>query len=220
MDTQLRFLPQCLYLGIGLSLLVFVLVETEGKTDRNQFFKVVYENNVPISREEETIQCYKFSWMGPEGDDTNKTEGCARLEQAGRPCFEPLVWTTGVNKNNGPNTTIIEEKCQQGNTLTGGVCNPLCIKNEDSCVKMTYFKNDDDRTIEYFSSFCGKGFLLSDDGSLLENSCHTQKNDGGYDVEVCFCDTDRCNSAHGLYMNHLVHALSTMVALWISSRLL
>lgn len=220
MDSQPQFIPRFFTLLVGLTFFLFVFVETEGKADKNQVFKVVYENNVPISREEEIIQCYEFSWMGPEGDDTNKTEGCARLELAGRPCFEPLVWTTGEYKNNGPNTTIIEEKCKQGQTLSGGTCNPLCTKNEDSCVKMTYFKNDDEHTVEYFSSFCGKGFLLSDDGSLIENSCHIQKNDAGYDVEVCFCDTDRCNSARSLLVDHFVHFMATIAVLWLSSRLL
>ena len=33
------------------------------------------------------------------------------------PCFEPIVWTNGTNKDNQPDLADLQEKCKQGQTI-------------------------------------------------------------------------------------------------------
>ena len=42
-----------------------------------------------------------------ENDDHSETH----------PCFEPIVWTNGTNKDNQPDLADLQEKCKQGQTI-------------------------------------------------------------------------------------------------------
>ena len=71
----------------------------------------------PKIQEEELLEnkCWKYTWMGPENEKTNKSQPCPQGEDyEDQPCFPPLVWTSGPNKHNQPNTTELLEKCSQG----------------------------------------------------------------------------------------------------------
>ena len=59
---------------------------------------------------DQTAQCWQYTWLGPQTDKTNMTEGCSDLEgEAGsaRPCFTPLVWT--YNDDLGQNEPNLQE---------------------------------------------------------------------------------------------------------------
>ena len=75
------------------------------------------------------------------------------------------------------------------------ICSPFCVKNEDVCIKMTYFNRDKERTIHKTVSFCGKGQMTTNDNQLIKSGCYSQENaEDGLDVEVCFCNEPECNS--------------------------
>ena len=59
---------------------------------------------------------------------------------------------------------------------------------------MTYFIKGTDN-IANATSFCCKG-LSENTGQDMNSGCYTEKNVDGYDVEVCFCDKDRCNHSN------------------------
>jgi hypothetical protein len=187
--------------SVALSLLLLAAtfdLSVMASDDSARTFRVTRDSadgSVQNRVEETVIHCYHYTWMGPVGDVTNVTESCGTRELYGVPCFEPLVWTDGQYKANGPNTTQIENKCAQGQTVDGKVCQPLCVKNEDVCVKVTYFRRDEHHTVENYTSFCGQGIKTTSNGAALKNSCHIEKGVGGYDKEVCFCNKDRCNGA-------------------------
>ena len=75
---------------------------------------------------------------------TNTTDqGCSSApDQASIPCFEPIVWTNGTYKNNQPDLNDLEHKCAMGQTLEHTICVPFCTKNEDPCIKMTYYNRE------------------------------------------------------------------------------
>ena len=73
----------------------------------------------PKIQEEQLLEnkCWKYTWMGPENENTNKSQPCPQgPDYEDQACFPPLVWTTGPNKHNQPNTTELLEKCSAGQT--------------------------------------------------------------------------------------------------------
>jgi hypothetical protein len=68
--------------------------------------------------EEEEVEdvCWRYTWLGAEDENTNRTTNCdTSPEFDSVPCFEPIVWTDGIYKQNQPNKTDLEEKCKSGN---------------------------------------------------------------------------------------------------------
>ena len=77
------------------------------------------------------------------------------------------------------------------------------MKNEDVCIKMTYFNRDKERTIHKTVSFCGKGQMTTNDNQLIKNGCYSQENtEDGLDVEACFCNEPECNSTVKMQASH------------------
>ena len=73
----------------------------------------------PKIQDEQLLEnkCWKYTWMGPENENTNKSQPCPQgPDYEDQACFPPLVWTTGPNKHNQPNTTELLEKCSAGQT--------------------------------------------------------------------------------------------------------
>lgn len=159
------------------------------------------ETGEEISRVEVEKHCYEFTWLGPEDEETvNITSSCddiaATAEYAGLPCFEPLVWTTGEDRFNGPNLTQIEQQCESSETIDGTACDPLCLMQDRTCVKMTYYNRDDDKTVKYQvrrnsaifvvlkgfhenatfcqTRFCGTGVDISNNGRVVTEGCALQ----------------------------------------------
>ena len=52
--------------------------------------------------------------MGPDDGNVNTTQNCEYDIANDIPCFEPLVWTTGPNRFNGPDPEELEELCANG----------------------------------------------------------------------------------------------------------
>ena len=80
----------------------------------------------PKIQEEQLLEnkCWKYTWMGPENENTNKSQPCPQgPDYEDQACFPPLVWTTGPNKHNQPNTTELLEKCSAGQTEENTVSN-------------------------------------------------------------------------------------------------
>ena len=78
----------------------------------------------PKIEEEKLLEnkCWKYTWMGPENELTNKSQPCPQGDDyEGQPCFPPLVWTTGPNKHNQPNTTELLERCLSGHAESNNV---------------------------------------------------------------------------------------------------
>ena len=127
------------------------------------------------------------------------------------------ILISGENSANGPDLDQLEELCSSGGAINGASCNPLCIKSDEVCVKMTYYRRDKHRTIANYSSFCGQGVKVSDGSAAIQDSCHIQHNVNGYDVEACFCDKDRCNGStvnSAVNYSLLVGAALILVAAW------
>ncbi len=76
---------------------------------------------------------------------------------------------------------------------------------------MTYYRIGGSRTVENYTSFCGKGYK-DESGEEIKTGCYTQENVDGVDVEVCFCDNDRCNGAPTSLVS-LGSAVALLVAL-------
>jgi len=102
------------------------------------------------------FNCYQFTWVGPEENNLNDTTSCEALLTGGLtndvtfdyvPCFEPLVYTRGENRLNGPNLTQIEQGCKTSQTIDGTTCDPLCNMQDKTCVKLTYYNRDADKSI-------------------------------------------------------------------------
>jgi len=150
-----------------------------------------------IDETELVNKCWKYSWKGPVNDNTNKSTSCdTSPDSETHPCFEPIVWTNGTNKDNQPDLADLQEKCKQGQTIQHKTCIPFCTKNDDVCVKMTYYNRDSEHTIQETVSFCGKGQIETDGNKAIKSGCYTQSNtEEGLDVEACFCDTDGCNGS-------------------------
>ena len=94
------------------------------------------------------------------------------------------------------------------------VCTPFCTKNDNVCVKMTYYQRDVEKTKVKTVSFCGKGTLTSDDNEAVKSGCYTQENNqDGLDVEACFCDNDACNGAlpSGLKVNYVFQLILLLI---------
>ena len=159
-------------------------------------------------------RCWEYTWVGPVDESINATR-CSTLQgkDKDRPCFEPLVWTN--QSHNQPNLEQLEEYCKTANTVTGTNCDPFCTKNDDVCIKMTYFTRDGSGTATYTSSFCGKGIETTADGRALKDTCHYQENvdDSGEDLEVCFCDTDTCNGS--VKIGHSIVRILILTAIFI-----
>ena len=138
------------------------------------------------------VYCYEYTWKGPFNDRFNESDQstCGSLNQKGMPCYHPFVWTYGEFKFNQPLPEVVEQTCKTGD-INGNQCNPTCMKNANTCCKMTYFIKGQ-KDIANATSFCCKS-LDTDKGSSMKPGCYTEKDVDGYDVEVCFCDTDRCN---------------------------
>ena len=47
---------------------------------------------------------------------------------------------SGEYKENGPDLEELERLCKSGGAIDGASCNPLCVKNDDVCIKMTYYR--------------------------------------------------------------------------------
>ena len=52
--------------------------------------------------------------MGPDDGNVNTTQDCEYDIANDIPCFEPLVWTTGPNRFNGPDPEELEQACANG----------------------------------------------------------------------------------------------------------
>ena len=159
---------------------------------------VLRKSNNPdgsIDTWEDPVYCYEYTWKGPWNDRFNESDQstCGSLNQKGMPCFHPFVWTAGEFRFNQPLPDVVEGTCKIGD-IYGTPCNPMCMKNSNTCCKMTYFiKGSDD--IANATSFCCKG-LDTDSGKAMNSGCYKELNVDGYDVEVCFCDKDRCNHSN------------------------
>ena len=71
-----------------------------------------------ITERELENKCWKYTWMGPVNDNTNRSTSCDNSpENENTPCFEPIVWTNGTNKFNQPDLADLNEKCKQGQTI-------------------------------------------------------------------------------------------------------
>ena len=75
------------------------------------------------------------------------------------------------------------------------ICEPYCVKNEKTCIKMTYRNRDKEKTVFKTVSFCGQARDTYDGNAALKSGCFTQENQDGVDVEACFCDSDMCNGS-------------------------
>ena len=142
------------------------------------------------------VYCYEYTWKGPWNDRFNESDQstCGSLNQKGMPCVHPFVWTAGEFKFNQPLPEVVEQTCKTGD-IYGTPCNPTCMKNTNTCCKMTYFIKGQHNEIANSTSFCCKS-LDVDSGRTVKPGCYTEKDVDGYDVEVCFCDTDRCNQSN------------------------
>ena len=166
------------------------------------------------------VYCYEYTWKGPWNDRFNESDQstCGSLNQKGMPCFHPFVWTYGEFKFNQPIPQDVEQTCKTGD-INGNQCQPTCMKNANTCCKMTYFIKGQKNQIANATSFCCKS-LDTDKGTTMKPACYTEKDVDGYDVEVCFCDTDRCNHSNTmnvpillsfipfvliLFFNHMLH---------------
>lgn len=114
--------------------ILFTLTTTEYHSRKAaERYKVTYDETGDNTQEpelvEEEIYCYHFTWVGPVEDNANETElNCDLVNALGIPCFEPLVFTTGEGRFDGPNITQIEEKCKTQDTINGESCDPYCRK--------------------------------------------------------------------------------------------
>merc|ERR1719414_2712460 len=110
--------------------------------------------------------------MGPDDGNVNTTQNCEYDIANDIPCFEPLVWTTGPNRFNGPDPEELEELCANGGAVDGQTCYPTCVKGGDVCMRYTYFKRDGDQTMDKYVNFCGKGVQnpggQADHGGVLQ----------------------------------------------------
>lgn len=173
-----------------------------------QNYHVTYDKSgAEIDRSPLDVYCYQFTWVGPIEEDYNKTKSCKQVELnefvPGSPCFEPLVWTIGPNRMNGPDLEELERLCREEGNSDGKPCFPFCRKEDgDSCVTMTYFQRDVYNTIRYQSHFCGRGVDPSNQFKALQDSCHTQYSRDDYDVSACFCQTHKCNGSPGTISPH------------------
>lgn len=170
------------------------LAESQKEIAQGTFRKSV-QNDGSINIWGDPTLCYEYTWKGPWNDRFNESDQstCGSLNQKGMPCYHPFVWTYGEFKFNQPLPEVVDLACQQGD-IYGNRCNPTCMKNSNTCCKMTYFIKGTDN-IANATSFCCKG-LSENTGQDMNSGCYTEKNVDGYDVEVCFCDKDRCNHSN------------------------
>jgi len=144
-------------------------------------------------------ECYQFTWIGVEDDNSNRTDfpTCLNLEESfptsfGRevPCFHPLVYT--VNDENGLNGPIIDEiveACQR----TGS--DPFCSRGGGMCVKYTVTDRSKSRVVRWESHFCGQGVKWNGD-QVSGTRCFWEDNVEGMDHRVCFSnDGSKCNGS-------------------------
>jgi len=171
-----------------------------------QEFSIDAQTGVTIDtiEQESNDRCYQFTWVGLATRDmtaSNSSSGfpsCQELSaswetQYGRkiPCYEPTVYT--VNDENGrnrPNLTDLEAQCQ----LVG--CDPFCSRAGDACITYTVLNNDDERSVEIETKFCGQVQKMWDGEVVTSGRCYTEYGVDAQDHQVCFCDDiDRCNEA-------------------------
>jgi len=157
-----------------------------------------------LVQEETSDRCYQYTWVGIQGRDqvggvngSGTFPSCETLEESfptlyGRmiPCYEPTVYTyNNEYGTNRPNLSAIVEACNnQG-------CDPYCSRSGDSCVKYTVINNDDERSVEWESSFCGQVTTQWNGEVVSSGNCYTERDVmGSQDHQVCFCDdSELCN---------------------------
>jgi len=188
-----------------LSFTTVLIFTTQAQIIKQEFSIDAKTGNILNTDEQETNdRCYQFTWVGIASRDmaANSSSGfpsCSDLSddwlgKYGReiPCYEPTVYT--VNDGNGhnrPNLTDLEAQCQEVG------CDPFCSRAGDACITYTVFNNDDERTVEIETQFCGQVQRMWDGAVVTNGRCYTEYDVGGaQDHQVCFCDdNDRCNGA-------------------------
>jgi len=137
-----------------------------------------------LVQEETSDRCYQYTWVGIQGRDqvggvngSGTFPSCETLEESfptlyGRmiPCYEPTVYTyNNEYGTNRPNLSAIVEACNnQG-------CDPYCSRSGDSCVKYTVINNDDERSVEWESSFCGQVTTQWNGEVVSSGNCYTER---------------------------------------------
>jgi len=188
-----------------LSFTTVLIFTTQAQIIKQEFSVNTKTGESHLTNEQESNdRCWQFTWLGIASRDqaANSSSGfpsCSELsedwsERYGReiPCYEPTVYT--VNDGNGhnrPNLTDLEAQCQEVG------CDPFCSRAGDACITYTVFNNDDERTVEIETQFCGQVQRMWDGAVVTNGRCYTEYDVGGaQDHQVCFCDdNDRCNGA-------------------------
>ena len=183
---------------ISVALVINIFLQQIPQSTSQAALHTIKNQDGSLDYYEDRILCYEYTWKGPWNDKFNESDQstCGSLNQKGMPCFHPFVWTYGEFKNNQPLPEVIEAQCKLGD-IHGNVCDPTCMKNENTCIKMTYFVRGSD-SIANATSFCGKA-MDTNNGKAMTSGCYKEKNKDGFDVEVCFCDLHLCNQSS--YLN-------------------
>merc|ERR1711973_513953 len=133
--------------------------------------------------------CWSFTWIGQTDEDKNSTT-CADYYPE-HICNPPFVITTGANAMNGPNLTEVVINCEMSDECD--LTDLYCTRGPgEVCIK--YSKYTRSGEMDYYSTFCGKGVDKGWDNRPVTSGCHKQVS-VLYDVEVCFCEENNCNSA-------------------------
>ena len=91
------FQQRLVFLRCSVFLLFLCFTTTRVKCSSSKHSKRTYGSDGEILSEEDLItECYQFTWMGPEEENTNSTLNCDVYDALDQPCFEPLVWTSGT----------------------------------------------------------------------------------------------------------------------------
>lgn len=158
-----------------------------------------------------TSRCWDFTWVGEQSQNMNGRDDCLDFFPRDL-CNPPLIATQGVNAANGPDLDQVLEQCRISEN-----CNETdiyCVRAFDYvCVKYTKFQRGTGAAT-YYTSFCGKGIDKGWDGVAVTSGCHRETNRDGYDIEVCFCTDELCNSAPPKTSGTFIIACSLLVLLW------
>ena len=140
--------------------------------------------------------CYSLTWIGTTSVD-NPT--CADYYPL-HPCNPPFIVTTGPNANNGPNMTDVVEKCDASGSCN--VADLYCKKNTgEVCIKYSRYTRSGE--MDYFTSFCGKGVDTNWNGNPIQSGCYRQAKEL-FDVSVCFCEGNLCNSVNKIGASSII----------------